>query len=301
MAQVDPELLDIRLFNEIRNSLSYYLRQHDRQKIDGIIALTVDESSRAMGNLGKELGIAAVSLNANSVLGTSSVVDIDILYAFGIGLKGAVPLSASFNLLRKPGSPFQFSRENINTRTFSKVAVACFLFLILTFFLSNRLTAEYAKRIRTLNEQQGPYRDLAVENIEKNNTDVLAKLAAYHNVPRESMVARFLDLIPRLLPEGTWLTQLEIRHSDEILPKGETGAGLKTGVPQTMARPTIELTGYVFQEDVGRQIRLINAFVADLKSEKTFSILFDSIDLLSAQTQTVDGHLVTAFKIMCRQ
>jgi hypothetical protein len=300
IAQVDPEVLDIRFFNEIRNSLSYYFRQHERQKIDGIIALTVDESSRAMGNLGKELGIATVSLNANSVLGTSSVVDIDILYAFGTGLKGTVPLPATFDLLPRTSSPFQFSRENIDTRALSKIAAGCLIFLVLAFVFSTRITAQYAQKIKTLEGQQGPHQDLLIEDIQQKNDEALKKLKAYQDVPQTTMSAKFLDLIPRLLPEGTWLTELEIKHSDVILSQEGTIADKKVAVSEKIAQPTIEMTGYVFQENVGHQIRLINTFVADLKTEREFSSFFKSIDLLSAQTHTVDGHVVTSFRIVCK-
>lgn len=298
-SDIEPGVLNMRLFNEIRNSLSYYSRQYDQERIDGIITLSVDDSKDQFENLGKEMGIPTVSLSSNSILGTSSVVDIDLLNGFGIGLRSTVSLPADFNLSAKPLKGFHFSPESIDVRSLIKTALVGVFIIALTFILASGAAKEQKRKIALLEEKQQQFQGLTLQDIEQKNKEIMEKLVSYKKIPSQSSAAHFLSAIPNVLPQGTWLETLQITYSDDTFPK-EKSLFQDKNQPQWQPKATLNLDGYVYQEDVNQQIRLINALVADLKNNQNFAPFFESIELVSAQTQTLDGYVVTHFRIACK-
>ena len=291
-----PDMIKNRLFAEIRNSLSYYSRQYADSDIDGIVTLSVEESHELLDNLGHELDIPTISMSAHSILGTSSVVDVELLHAFGAALKGHVPLKSTFDLSsEKHVSPVEAATRQIDIPQLAKTAGVCAGILLASVILSNRLTVSARQSVKQLQAKQGPYESLTTEEIRSREKETREKLSAYRSIRMRSNGSHFLSEIAQSLPKGTWLSDFRVSYEDveHSEDKDKTFARLNSNI-------FMELNGYAYDKNPNEQIRQINAFVAGLKNIKVLSEAFGSIDLISAQTQTLQDHTVTGFRIVCR-
>ena len=300
---------NLKLFNEVKISLDYYGRRNTQDKVSGIITLSEseDKTKEFSESFGKELGIPVTTLNVKSILNTQSVNTIDLLNAYGMGLRNIMPPVVSFDLQRKlEGKPSQESGfqeiTTINYRSFAKVAVICIVLIAMTFGLSNLSVEEQTRKLESLKKQAGIFQDLSEDAVEKKVQELIQKQAMYKSVPLKSDVAFFLNIIPRFLPPGMWLKELTINSSLEstdstTLPKlGESR--MIPSQPQKEKQMKINLTGYAFVENVNQQLRLVKNLISNMKNDKEFMKFFKNVNF-TTETMDLGGYTVTYFKINC--
>ncbi len=295
-----------RLFNEIRISLDYYGRQNTQEKVDGIIVLSNSEENELTSSLGKELGISVTSVNAKTILSSpQSTNSIELVNAFGIGLRNSVSLSANFDIPRKVSKPVTgFTVETklpmAILQASAKVALVCLGLIIGVYFVCDHPVRTYKKRIATLKEEQGSFQDLTKEEIDLKSKDVQSKIKGYKDVRVKSEVAFFLNVIPRMLPDGIWLKELTVNYSDiEETPTTEGTEVVEEDPNAKTYTISVAISGFSFVENINQQIRIVKNLVADLNAKKDFSSYFKTIDLATAQVQKLQDFTVTFFRIEC--
>lgn len=332
----DANFLSARLFNEIRISFDYYDRQHPQEGINKIIALSKIPSDDLSKSLSKEFDIPSISLKNNTIFGVDQPIDIQLVSAFGIGLKSIVAHDVNFDLL---GTHLQIKPEAcpINYRALAKIGVGCLLCIGLTFFFSNKTLSGYKQKSITLTKQQGVFEILSTIDIEKKTKEVNDKFIAYKNARVQTNVSSFLVRVPQLMPDGIWLKEFAIQYSeiqsqDENKPNAPSASSRPVGPPgpgpggpqgppggsfegpgpvgqsglfgqkgestEPNTKISIQLEGYAYAEETNQQIRMINRFLTRLKNDKDFFHLFESIDLETIQTVTLQQHTSTQFKII---
>ena len=127
-------------------------------------------------------------------------------------------------------------------------------------------------------------------------------------------------MISKLLPQGVWLNDLKVTYTDTVIKetvKG-TGKGVGKGVgkeggketgkqaksrspslPKMATKMAIYFDGFAFHSNTNEQIRLIDQFLAELKKNDDFTAIFKIVNLITAQSQTINNYNVTYFKIIC--
>ncbi len=302
-AQTDhnPELFHARLFNEIRISLDYYSRQYNQEKISSILTLSEKASPELAQTIGNDLGIPLTSLSANSILGLSEVHDIDVVNAFGIGLKDSVSMPVNFDLTQKATKAqkaefkFQLTQENIIE--IAKAGALCIGIVALAFVGSFFAVMNSKKKLDTLAAQLGASKDFEIETLEAKSKDIQNKLQAYKDIKATSNVAFFLTKIPTLLPKGIWLKDIEIRYVETTLKPESATSGSTKEPDRVVTKVELSLSGFVYEVSTNQQIRLVNNFLVTLKNNKLVTDIFSNINLDSANTQPMGQHNVTFFKI----
>ncbi len=300
---------NFKLFNEVKISLDYYGRQNTRDKVSGIITLSEseDKTNEFSESFRKELGIPVTTLNAKSILNTQSVNTIDLLNAYGMGLRNTVPLAVSFDLQRKiEGKSSEESGLQeitpVNYRSFAKIAIVCLVLIAMTFGLSNLSIEDQKRKLQAFKKQAGIFQDLNEDGIEKKVQEIIQKQAMYKNTPVKSDVTFFLNIIPRFLPQGTWLKELTINFSPESTDStsfSKSGKSRTTlSQSQKEKQVKINLTGYAFVENVNQQLRLVKNLISNMKNDKEFMRFFKNVNF-TTETMDLDGYTVTYFKINC--
>ena len=304
----NKDFRNLKLFNEVKISLDYYGRQNTRDKVNGIITLSESEekTNEFSERFGRELGIPVTTLDAKSILNTQSVNTIDLLNAYGMGLRNAAPLAVSFDLQRKiEGRPPEESGFQeitpLNYRSFVKMAVICIVLIAATFGLSNLSVEEQRRKLESIKKQAGIFQDLSEEDIEKKVQEIIQKQAVYKNVSPKSDAAFFLNMIPRFLPQGTWLKELTVNFSVESTDsKNSAKSGSSHAIPQPQEEKQVKvnLTGYAFVENINQQLRLVKNLISNMKDNKEFMRFFKNVSF-TTETMDLSGYAVTYFKINC--
>lgn len=298
----------LKLFNEVKISLDYYSRQNTRDKVSGIMTLSEsgEKTNDFSESFGKELGIPVATLNVKSILNAQSVNTIDLLNAYGVGLRSTVSLAVNFDLPRKgEGRPQEAGSQDItpiNYRSFAKITVVCVVLIAVTFGLSNLFVVEQKKKLQALKKQAGIFQDFTQEAVEKKYQEILQKQTLYKSAPLKSDAAFFLNMIPRFLPPGTWLKELTIDYSpestDSTAPRPSVDSRRLLAQSQKETPVKIHMTGYAFLENVNQQLRLVKNFISNMKNNKEFMRFFQNVSF-TTQTMDLSGYTVTYFKINC--
>ncbi len=303
----DPEIANARLFNEIRISLDYYGRQYNQEKVTSIITVSETESAEMAQNIGNDLGIPATSVGVKETLNLPEVVSIDLLNAFGVSLRDSVPLAIKFDFLTQPvsktsKSEFQFKLSKENILAIAKTAGVCAGLLIMAFVGSNLLIGGSKSKLQKLTEQGGIFKDLPVEQIEEKIKSVQDRLDDYKTIRTTSHMTFLLTKIPKTLPPGVWLSNLQVQYVD--ITKAELNflwglpAESEADQQKMTYRITLNFTGYAYDSNPNQQLRLLNNYKVKLKTDPFFAKNFHKVEL-SANAQPMENYQVTAFKIDC--
>lgn len=291
----DPDLIKARLFNEVRISLDYYGRQHSQEHVDSVITLSDSKSIDMAASLGSELGLPTTALDIRSIMEADKEVDIDLAFAFGVGLRETVTSLPKFNLapINKKKESLQSKLANIKIDyiTLAKTAAVCAVMLIATYFLTARISWDLKSKISKSEGKAGPFKDLTADQIELKNKEVLAVLDAYKSVRLKSDITFFLTHIPTLLLKGTWLNELGITYYDNSV--ADNPDVLKSTI-------FLSLSGKAYLAKTYQQIHLVNNLVANIKSNQEFAKFFKDINLTTAKIRESRNFTITDFQIECK-
>lgn len=293
--QDDKADLTARLFNDIRVSLDFYIRQTQQKKIDSISILSLSPFEELQKDLSSEFKIPVKSIPAANVLKTDQVADIGLLSAYGIAIRDKAFSSKNFDLSeksRKLQNAGGADAEAVNYRMMAGVVAACALIIFLTAFLTDKMVSGLQKQRVELQAKQGIFEGSETSQVEKMKTDLSDKLSSYKEVRIKSSISFYLRKIPQLLPQGTWLNNLDITYNDSPSKKGR---GAKKVSPLA-----VTLDGYVYLENLNNQFRVVNSLVARFKEEEHFSSSFADIDLVIMRQENLKNYPVTYFKIVCK-
>jgi hypothetical protein len=123
---------------------------------------------------------------------------------------------------------------------------------------------------------EASYQDLLV-----TESNYKAKLISLDSAVKSQLyLTRPLDIIPRVLPEGLWLTDFSFKKDKsygELFLKGLGGLG-----------------------DSDKELEAVNKFVASLKENSTFTNYFKVINVESIDRSQVGGVSMTTFAISCK-
>lgn len=309
---ISQEALDARLFNEIRISLDYYSRQNVQGQVQEM--LVVGPTTFAVNDLAvrlnKEFGLNVSPVNAQQLFNAPQHVSVDLLSAYGVGLRTTTPLKYAFEFLRKVNKPIKAIAPKamvpVNQQSLVQLIVVCALFIFAAFWFSNSKFQQVQQKISSLTQQQGKHAFLSIEDIEKQTNEFNEKITTYKNVRADSHAAYFLGVIPQLLPEGTWLKELRLDYVDPAQESSlpNSSIALNSASQQVLSdkKTTIQvvLDGYAWAASTSQQLRLIKNIVENMKEHKELNQIFKQMELVSAQIQEVDQKTVTQFKIECR-
>lgn len=307
----DPENNFKILAKEIHISLDYFNRQNEHLTIKKIFFLTASDEDDYPHNLEKYLDLPVVAIAYKSILENAPQIGINILHAYGTSLAPSVSSPTDFDFSKltteAPKKVKTYPKKPINYKLLAKIALVCVPLTIISIIASSQMTQKLKKEVTTLTQKLGSFQDSDISFIEKKELGITVKLNHFKNTRTESNATLLLLLIPDLLPDGTWLKNLDITYDDsstfneaKSYPKSKKQS---KNINKTKATPTLFVTidGYAYSDDKNKQFRLINELLRRLKNDDDILSLFQNIDLETTSIQKLGEHDVTFFKIVCKQ
>jgi len=313
-----PEKADLdavvkRLTREVRISLDYFNRQNEQLQVKQILLLTSSHLEELHQDLEKNLDMPVVAIDDKSILEDASQREIGFLNAYGASIIPSTDSPIHFNLSKQESKPTKSTapvpKKPINYKLIIKTALACIPLIIISILVSGFLTQKLKKDINTLNQKLGAFQDADTSMIEQQELILKARLTYFENTRMQSDAALFLLLIPDLLPEGTWIQNLDVIYDDSVAfnavdtvqTKNEKKKSSGTRKAEATSPLTVTIDGYAYSENKNKQFRLVNALLKNLKDNKEFSNFFQDIDLQTTQAKELGEYPVTSFKIVCKQ
>ncbi len=299
-ASLDGEMLKKKLFNEVKISLDFYIRQFKSEKIEEAFTLSFDQSQDLSVDLQKEVEVPVKKIDPYEIVRFSGAMDVGLISAYGAVLDSGSK-TVNFNLsgvmaTDKPsGLPKSIPPEYFLA---IKTGLVCVVLTAAVFFLTAFNAAKVKKQYNVLFDQYGAFENMPMEDIQKKVIDNTNRLKMLKIFLKKTEMAYVLTKIPKLLPEGVWLADLSVRYN----VSSDSRSALASVQPANTQEDGInmELSGYAYTEDSNQQFKMVYALVNVLKSDKAFQKYFRNVSLAAIQREQKTDTTVTSFKITCR-
>jgi hypothetical protein len=299
-----------KLGKEARISLDYFNRQNQQLQVKRIFLLALSQQQEVIKHLEGLLNLPVTAINNHAIINETPKIGLGILNAFGACLLTSKGTTISFNLMKKKAKYIQPMeapvKRPVTIKSIIVTVLVCVPVIVASILLSSITIQEYNQKISNLHEKLGLFQDAELSVIQQQSGDLQAKLDYLTNTITKSDIASLLTLIPDLLPEGTWIDNLNIKFDDsKFINSAKTEEAQTSNTPPSSNKidinPTLTITidGYAFSFDKNLQFRLVNILLGALKDSREFSLFFENIDLQTTNIEKIDDQDVTFFKIVC--
>jgi hypothetical protein len=286
-----------KLKTEIRVSLDYYHRKFPGKKIDKIFYLVSKDYAADLSVFSKELEISEQFLDLSRYLSKAAPFSLSCIKAYGASLSGKVRTSLKINLLKvketvklpKEGLPAEelsslFSGLRINPKTISLAVLICLIAFGIGFY--QRIPVK--KEIDTIISQRPAVSTAnpedTYENLAASHDNYINKIKTLNNLLKgQVFLTEALNVIPRVMPEGVWLNNLNFQSNQ--------------------GRTILVLEGNAYLADSDAEFKAVNDLVSRLKTNSIFNKYFKSTRLISLNTEDTmisnKEKAMTKFQISC--
>jgi len=281
-----------KLKNEIRASQEYYLRKFPDKKIKTIYVLSGQDASEELRDFFLNFGISAKFIDCGKLIGKGAVCSSVLAKSFGAAIFNEIPLKVKINLLKTQlkansvkgnASNFSFMEGvKIDFKIIILGALAC----LFTFGYGLYRMQPVREELKSIKNQRPAaaavyvgedYAVLAQRDKKlKNKLDNLESL-----VKDQPYATYFLDIIPRVLPEGVWLTKL-------------------TSTRQKPGGSEVVIDGEAYLGDSDKEFAAVSTFLTNLKENQFFSQKFREITIVSIDRSARLDKSVAVFSINCK-
>jgi len=270
-----------KLKREMRISLDYYNRKFPLKNIKKIFFISAEGYNADLEAFAKEVGSSAQFLDLSHYLITKPAnFSLSFLKAYGGSLSKAVKSQVKIDLLVSKaeagvvkdvgillGNGFSFFGLKFDFRVLALGILIC----VLVFFSGIYRTLPLKRKLKNIIDSRTRVSALNnnVDYETMNNMDVAykQKISTMDNLLKNQIyVTYLLDSIPRIIPEGMWITGISFKRGDD---SGE-----------------LILVGMSYLGDNAKEFEAVNNFLAGLKKNQVFSRYFKEISLVSLNQQT---------------
>ncbi|MFA5096197.1 MAG: PilN domain-containing protein [Candidatus Omnitrophota bacterium] len=292
-AALSPE----RLKAEIRVSMDYYHRKFPGKAIKNIFLVSSQEWRQEFESFINELGLPSKFIDIPRMINRPTVFSSGFVKSYSAAMFKSIPIRIKLNLAETKaralkvgaaGTPGPDILAFIKKIKFDFRVIALGILICVAavvhgvFFQSVPLNQELNKVLTRRAEvarvsPTATYEEL--NSITAKNKKTLDRL--YNLIGKQLYVTDVLDILPRALPEGVWLTRLH-------LVKKEGG----------MAELTLE--GMSYLADSSNEFQAINKFFNNLGNNASFRKYFKDINIVSVDQAQFTGTPVSTFLISCK-
>ncbi|MBZ0165529.1 MAG: PilN domain-containing protein, partial [Candidatus Omnitrophica bacterium] len=274
--------------NEIRISLDYFARQDSALATTKVILISNHLIDSLVAQIKADLNVEVFAYSCKQLIGNKDAGNINYLSAYGAAVFGAVDLGVDINFSTEASKrPRTRKRAQtkiaLNFKVIMPAALAALTMIGAVLFYIHSNLSKVRTEVNQIKLELGDYVDKDTETIELMNAKVTRKQKNFEKVRIQSAIAQFMREIPDLLPEGAWLDEFRVSYKENGL----------------LDEPVISLNGYVFHEVETEQFRIVYRLQKNLQDNTLFAENFDKINILTTESQKLEGNDVTYFKVRC--
>jgi hypothetical protein len=294
------EKLDIakvldKLKTEIHISLDYYDRKLPTKNIETAFLLCSGEHRQTLEAVIKEMGLSVHFIEAHPHLPPAIPFNLSFIKSYSCSLSKSVKGKFTIDLLSAKDRAAKVSREAaageglalLSGIKLSPVALligVCILGGTFAYgkYRESPLKATLNQLLAARPAVAGVKAEASAPELEQINTGFKDKAGVMEGfINRRVYLTHHLDLIPRAIPEGVWLTDLSYKENEN--------------------RIELELRGIARVGDSDKELKLVNKFLNNLKANPTFAKNFKEASIVVIGRAIVDGKVSgTGFDIMAR-
>lgn len=292
-----PAVLE-KLKREIRISLDYYNRKFPVKKIEKIFFISAQDSRQDLDVFTKEVGLPANFVETAKYFGGKSP-SLSLDKGYAAALSGRVKTGIAIDLLAAKLKVSYVKERMAKPQVFalplaagmnidSRVLIAGLLLCAAAFGFGFSKVKIAQNELRGVVEMQS---QVAAEKAKYNYEELVAlsgrykgKIQAVSKLRKGQLyLAGLLGVIPRIIPENVWLTDLSFEF-------------------KTSNKPELRIDGFAGTGDSAVEAELVNSFRAELAQNPAFRKYFKEINIasLDRKLDARANKTITTFSILCR-
>ena len=282
-----------KLKNEIRVSLDYYSRKFMDKDIKNIFVVSDAKSHRELGAFLSESSIPVTFVDTQKALGKNNSYSSVLAKSFAAAQFRSIPIEIKINLVTAKLKATRAQAPGFKPFTLLEGFKLDLKFVFLGVAVCAAVFAYGLMRVQPLRQELSvvkseglkaspllaakDYETLSALDMKESN-----RIAALKKLIKEHMYATYpLDVIPRALPEGVWLSGLSLKQN-------------KDGTLE------LAISGEVDLGDSDKEFDAVNVFLGNLKSDPAFSKYFKEMAITSIDQKPVGQQTVAVFSIICK-
>ena len=284
--------------SELRVSLDFFSRKFPTKKIGRIFFVAAEDYNSELESFVKEKDLSARFIELKNILGNISPLNLNLAKAFGSSLFSTVKSDFKINLLtayhklkarketKEFALPFAMPQFEFKLKFKPKLAVIgaliCFGVYAYTLFQINPVQKEIS-RIISIRQQSALVSGSAEYNsLATTKEDISKKESVIYGIlDKKIFLVDYLNVIPRLLPKGLWLTNLSISKEGE--------------------KCAIAMQGFAFLGDRDKEMKEINNFLSKMIAEPKLKKTLKNLVIDNIVQVRIEDTIVTSFQISSRK
>ena len=288
----DPMKKYDKLKNEIRVSQDYYRRKFPDKKIKTLYVLSGQDMREDLKNFFASSGIAAKFVDTAKTLGKGAAYSSILAKSFGAVLFKDLPLKIKINLFStRIKADSAKGKEDVfafmeGVKVDIKIVILGILICAATFGYGIYRMQPMREELNSIKENRPKSASVSGEEdsviLAARDKKLKKKLNNLDSLIKDQLYATyFLDIIPRALPEGAWLTKFTSTRKED-------------------GRPEVMIEGEAYLGDSDKEFEAVSSFLSNLKANQFFSKNFKEITITSVDRKTIEDKSVAVFSIACR-
>jgi len=291
-AEQDPAQVIERMKAEIRSSLDYYNRRFTQKSVKNTLYFANSSVREGLNTFLAEMGLQPKFVDLGKLLGNQYPPAPEILKSYSAGLKGMVKTKINLDLLaakaKKPAAVeinlLDLIRDlKVDFRFVALGLALCISTYIIGLYRIQPVNENLSKLIASLPKLPAINSNAPYSELNQKDSEYRQRLGVYDSLIKNQVYfTTALNLIPKALPRGAWLTNLSINKEQQ--------AGF-----------ILKLNGMIFLSDRQKEIEAIDSFVYELNSNPEFKACFGAASIDTVSQQSLRDKSVTAFMITCQR
>jgi len=276
---------------EIKASLNYYHRKFSQEQIKNTLFFSGPVIREELSNYLKEMGLAPKFIDLTKPINTQNAPNSGCIKSYSTALcdvvKTKIKLDLSAIKAKKPAEAVAaldlsgvLQEITVDYRFIVLGALLCAGMYAYGLFrmqpIKQELSDLIAKRpvIAAVNTG-APYEELSLENSEYKK-----KIKVYSAVVKEQVyLTKLLNIIPKALPNGAWLTDFSFKKEKNNL--------------------VLKLSGRIYLSNQQKEIEAVDQFINQLQDDPKFSGYFKKVNIGTITQDQLGKQALTFFSITC--
>ncbi len=282
-----------KLKREIQISLDYYDRKFPGKNTSKIFFITNPNYRADLNGFIKDLGLGVNFIDINKYIGKPIPFSLPFVKGYSSSLS-KIDTGVKINLLAvKERAAREFSLEQTKVallikryKSYFKVVAMSLLICVMIFIFGEYRISPLKKELKNIIGMRPQVSTVGPNTSYAELTDLYStyklKIEIDHFIKSQLCLTEVLDVIPRLVPEGIWLSNIYFKNE------------------RLENRVELNLGGIAYLGDSNKEVKLVDTFRSSLKEFPLFAKYFKEIVAVSLDNKEIRGVNVTSFLISCR-
>lgn len=291
--KMSQEIIIEKLKSELRVSLDYYQRKFPNKKIEKIFFICSRDCQPDLDLFTKDIGLGAQFADIERFLGKRPAFSLSFLKGYSSSLSrvvGIVPkidlVSAKAGPLKRPVAIEKKAPLLKDLHLEPPIIILSLTLCLFTFAFGIYQKLPLEKKIKEIKQARPKVltvdTEASYETLATSDSEYKRKLAVFDKLIRNQLYLTLpLNIIPRLIPEGVWLSNFSFKKIDQD-------------------RVELILKGAAYLADSEKEFETVNKFISGLKEDPEFNKYFKGINVTSIDQGRLEKLAVTNFSISCR-